>query len=58
MFFCARLLYALVVLFRLFVTGLTPRIAKVAPACAVMISSFEAIKEFFHIRNRLDYAIR
>lgn len=31
-------------------TGLTPRLIKVAPACAIMISSFEYGKVFF---NRL-----
>ncbi|KXS17941.1 mitochondrial carrier [Gonapodya prolifera JEL478] len=32
-------------------TGLTARIAKVAPACAIMISSYEAGKFFFRQRN-------
>jgi len=32
-------------------TGLTPRLVKVAPACAIMISSFEYGKRFFHRYN-------
>lgn len=34
-----------------FWTGLTPRILKVAPACAIMISSYEFFKQFFARRN-------
>jgi len=34
-----------------FFTGLTPRIIKVAPACAIMISSYEFFKQFFTKRN-------
>lgn len=33
-------------------TGLTPRIIKVAPACAIMIASFEHGKRFFSQYNR------
>lgn len=32
-------------------SGLTPRIVKVAPACAIMISSYEYCKRFFRNRN-------
>jgi len=32
-------------------SGLTPRILKVAPACAIMISSYEFFKKFFHKKN-------
>lgn len=32
--------------------GLTPRILKVAPACAIMISSYEACKLIFRNRNK------
>merc|ERR1712173_91336 len=33
-------------------SGLTPRLVKVAPACAIMISSYEYCKRYFAIRNR------
>jgi len=33
------------------ISGLTPRIIKVAPACAIMISSYEFFKAFFRQRN-------
>lgn len=32
-------------------SGLTPRILKVAPACAIMISSYEFFKNFFKTKN-------
>jgi solute carrier family 25 protein 39/40 len=32
-------------------TGLTPRLVKVAPACAIMISTFEYGKSFFQTYN-------
>lgn len=34
-----------------FFAGLTPRLFKVAPACAIMISSYEYGKQFFHDYN-------
>jgi len=34
-------------------SGLTPRILKVAPACAIMISSYEFFKNFFLNQNEL-----
>jgi solute carrier family 25 protein 39/40 len=33
-------------------TGLVPRLVKVAPACAIMIASFEIGKQFFYNYNR------
>ena len=33
-------------------SGLVPRLLKVAPACAIMISSYEFCKRFFMQRNR------
>ncbi|XP_045434434.1 solute carrier family 25 member 40 isoform X4 [Pipistrellus kuhlii] len=32
-------------------TGLTPRLIKIAPACAIMISTYEFGKAFFHKQN-------
>lgn len=34
-------------------TGIVPRLTKVAPACAIMISSYEYFKSFFREQNRL-----
>lgn len=37
-------------------SGLIPRIVRVAPACAIMISSYEFCKEFFHqLNTERDY---
>ena len=33
-------------------TGLVPRIAKIAPACAIMISTYESFKKYFTEKNR------
>lgn len=34
-------------------SGLVPRLAKVMPACAIMISTYEYAKKFFHNRKKL-----
>jgi len=34
-----------------FFAGITPRVAKVAPACAIMISTYEFFKQFFREQN-------
>ena len=36
-------------------TGLLPRIFKVAPACAIMIATFEYGKQFLQKYNRQKY---
>lgn len=36
-------------------TGLAPRVAKIAPACAIMISSYEACKEYFTKKNLTSF---
>jgi solute carrier family 25 protein 39/40 len=35
-------------------TGLTPRLVKVAPACAIMIATFEHGKRFFQSYNATE----
>lgn len=41
--------------FRGLFTGLMPRIFKVAPACAIMIASFEYGKQFYQKYNVQKY---
>jgi len=41
--------------FRALFAGLTPRLIKVAPACAIMIGTYEYLKEFFKEYNRKDF---
>lgn len=36
-------------------SGLAPRMIKVAPACAIMVSTFEYGKNFFQTRNMQVY---
>ena len=36
-------------------TGVVPRVAKVAPACAIMVATFEYGKGFFERRNAEEY---
>lgn len=36
-------------------SGLVPRMIKVAPACAIMVSTFEYGKKFFQKRNMQVY---
>jgi len=40
--------------FRSLFSGLTPRLLKVAPACAIMISSYEWSKSQFMKQNQLE----
>lgn len=35
--------------------GVIPRVIKVAPACAIMVSTFEYGKSFFENRNWTEY---
>jgi len=35
--------------YRGLLTGLTPRVAEIAPACAIMISSYEIAKSYFKV---------
>ncbi|KAE9553259.1 hypothetical protein FO519_003517 [Halicephalobus sp. NKZ332] len=37
--------------YRAIFAGLTPRVVKVAPACATMIATYDYLKNFFHKRN-------
>lgn len=38
--------------------GITARVAKVAPACAIMITSYEYGKAFFKQRNETSLAVQ
>lgn len=37
--------------FRGLFAGVTPRIIKISPACAIMVATFEYGKSFFYLRN-------
>lgn len=37
--------------------GLAPRVGKIAPACAIMIGSYEACKEYFRKQNSDRFGI-
>ncbi|RZF46190.1 hypothetical protein LSTR_LSTR011544 [Laodelphax striatellus] len=43
--------------FRGLYTGLIPRVVKVAPACAIMVSTFEYSKSFFESRNYMNFKL-
>uniref|UniRef100_A0A1B6MC48 Solute carrier family 25 member 40 n=1 Tax=Graphocephala atropunctata TaxID=36148 RepID=A0A1B6MC48_9HEMI len=53
-FECFRRIYAEKRLRGLY-AGLVPRIAKIAPACAIMVSTFEYGKNFFEVQNMNEY---
>jgi len=36
--------------------GVIPRVAKIGPSCAIFVSSYEYMKEFFSLRQQKQYA--
>ena len=41
-------------IFNLFIVGIAPRMIKIMPACAIMITSYECGKSFFQSMNEYN----